>query len=86
MMKYPNISDGSKKKDKKFNDLITGFRNFAMENSIDEILKRYGQATGYMGALENENTIEALNRIENLKELLTVAKEFKGKAEIERKF
>jgi hypothetical protein len=31
-----------------------------------------------MKILENENTIEALNRIENLKELLTVAKEFKG--------
>jgi DNA helicase II / ATP-dependent DNA helicase PcrA len=78
-----NISSGVKKRILDFNDLISRFRNFAIDHTIDEILNEIWTRTGYMKILENENTIEALNRIENLKELLTVAKEFKGKAEME---
>jgi DNA helicase II / ATP-dependent DNA helicase PcrA len=78
-----NISDSVKQRIQGFNDLISRFRNYAVEHTIDELLTEIWTRTGYMRALENENTIEALNRIENLRELLTVAKEFKGKAEIE---
>ncbi len=78
-----NISSGVKKRILDFNDLISRFRNFAIDHTIDELLTEIWTRTGYMKILEGENTIEALNRIENLKELLTVAKEFKGKAEME---
>lgn len=44
--------------------------------SISELIKEMLNKTGYTKALEQENTIEAENRIENLEELLTVAIEF----------
>ena len=43
---------------------------------VSELIKLTLSLTGYMKALENENTIEAESRIENLEELLTVAMEF----------
>ena len=46
------------------------------ELSISELIKETLKKSGYTKALENENTIEAENRIENLEEFLTVAIEF----------
>ena len=46
------------------------------ELSISELIKLTLKKTGYTKALEDENTIEAENRIENLDEFLTVAIEF----------
>ena len=46
------------------------------ELSISELIKETLKKSGYTKALENENTIEAENRIENLDEFLTVAIEF----------
>ncbi|CDB32635.1 aTP-dependent DNA helicase PcrA [Clostridium sp. CAG:575] len=43
---------------------------------LSELIKETLKKTGYTKALENENTIEAENRIENLDEFLTVAIEF----------
>lgn len=43
---------------------------------ISELIKETLNKTGYTKALENENTVEAENRIENLDEFLTVAIEF----------
>ena len=43
---------------------------------ISELVTKTLQQTGYTKALELENTVEAENRIENLKEFLTVAIEF----------
>ena len=43
---------------------------------ISELIKITLKKTGYIKALQNENTIEAENRIENLDEFLTVAIEF----------
>jgi len=43
---------------------------------IDDILDR----TGYLASLEAEGSIEAMSRVENLKELLNVAREFEGSA------
>ena len=44
--------------------------------TISELLTMTLNITGYIKALENENTIEANSRIENLEELLTVTMEF----------
>ncbi|MCI8277737.1 MAG: DNA helicase PcrA [Clostridia bacterium] len=44
--------------------------------SISELIKQTLNKSGYTKALEDENTIEAENRIENLDEFLTVAMEF----------
>ena len=43
---------------------------------ISDLIKETLKKSGYTQALENENTIEAENRIENLDEFLTVAIEF----------
>jgi DNA helicase-2/ATP-dependent DNA helicase PcrA len=44
--------------------------------TISELIKQILAKTGYMKALEAENTIEAESRVENLDEFLTVAMEF----------
>lgn len=44
--------------------------------SVTELVKEILNKTGYVKALENENTIEAENRIANLEEFLTVTMEF----------
>ena len=46
------------------------------ELRISELIKETLNKTGYTRALENENTVEAETRIQNLEEFLTVAMEF----------
>ena len=46
------------------------------ELKISDLIKETLNKTGYTKALENENTVEAETRIENLEEFLTVAIEF----------
>ncbi len=46
------------------------------EYTITELIKHTLKETGYTKALEEENSIEAENRIENLEEFLTVAVQF----------
>lgn len=46
------------------------------ELKISELIKETLNKTGYTKALENENSVEAETRIENLEEFLTVAIEF----------
>ena len=50
------------------------------ELTISELIKETLNKTGYTKALENENTVEAETRIQNLEELLTVAIEFEEEA------
>ena len=47
---------------------------------LSELIKETLKKTGYTKALENENTIEAENRIENLDEFLTVSIEFEDES------
>ena len=47
---------------------------------ISELIKETLKKSGYTKALENEKTIEAENRIENLNEFLTVAIEFEDES------
>ncbi len=49
--------------------------------TVTEITEGLLKATGYIKALEEENTKEAENRIENLEEFLTVTDEFEEEAE-----
>ena len=50
------------------------------ELTLSELVKKILKDTGYTRALENENTVEAENRIANLDEFLTVAMEFEEEA------
>ena len=59
-----------------FVNLIEEMRSKIDELSISELIKETLNKSGYVKALETENTTEAESRIQNLEELLTVAIEF----------
>ena len=61
---------------REFVNVIEELKARKEELSVSELIKLILKKSGYTSALENENTIEAENRIENLNELLTVAIEF----------
>ncbi len=61
---------------REFINIIEDLKNKKEELSISELIKLTLKKSGYTKALEDEKTIEAENRIENLNELLTVAIEF----------
>lgn len=74
------LNQKAKERINQFLGMISSFRNFALDSGVDELLQKVWKDTGYMKELELENTIDALNRIENLKELLTVTKEYESKS------
>lgn len=49
--------------------------------TVTELIERVQSETGYIRQLEEERTLEAQGRIENLKELLSVAKDFMQNSE-----
>ncbi len=61
---------------REFINCIEELRTKKDDIKISELIKEVLKKSGYTQALENENTIEAENRIENLDEFLTVAIEF----------
>ena len=65
---------------REFINCIEELREQKEKLTISELIKQILNKTGYTKALENENTIEAENRIENLEEFLTVAIEFEEEA------
>jgi len=48
----------------------------AQELSVPDLVERVLEQSGYLGALEAERTIEAQGRMENLQELVGVAREY----------
>ncbi len=61
---------------REFINVIEEIRVKKDDLTISELIKTILKKTGYTKALEEENTVEAENRIENLEEFLTVAIEF----------
>jgi DNA helicase-2/ATP-dependent DNA helicase PcrA len=60
-----------------FLDLMEGFRGgLAQGLSLDDLIARVLEGTGYVRALEKEDTPESESRIDNLRELLTSARDF----------
>jgi DNA helicase-2/ATP-dependent DNA helicase PcrA len=53
----------------------------ALELELPELVERVLERTGYLEALEAERTVEAQGRIENLQELVGVAREYQETAE-----
>ena len=65
---------------REFVNVIEELRTKKDEMKISDLIKETLKKSGYTKALENENTIEAENRIENLDEFLTVAIEFEDES------
>ena len=59
-------------------------RELAEHTTVGDLLESVLQETGYFEALEAERTIEAQGRLENLQELVGVAREFDANWEGER--
>ena len=65
---------------REFVNAIEELRAKKEDIKISDLIKETLKKSGYTQALENENTIEAENRIENLDEFLTVAIEFEDES------
>jgi DNA helicase-2/ATP-dependent DNA helicase PcrA len=65
----------------KFRTLMESLTAQAQELSVPELVERVLEQSGYVEALEAERTIEAQGRIENLQELVGVAREYQETAD-----
>ena len=64
-----------------FRTLLQSLQSGALELPVAELVQRVLEQSGYLEALEAERTIEAQGRIENLQELVGVAREYQETAE-----
>jgi DNA helicase-2/ATP-dependent DNA helicase PcrA len=73
----PGLGTAAVKSFGRFMDIMTALRGRYQDGaSVPELLEETLGRTGYLDALEAERTIEAQGRIENLQELVEVAREF----------
>ena len=64
-----------------FHSLLQSLMAAAFDLSVSEIVELMLERSGYLEALEAERTIEARGRVENLEELVGVAREYESGAE-----
>src|ERR671934_335503 len=64
-----------------FRTLMLSLQSGALELSVSELIERVLDRSGYLEALEAERTIEAQGRIENVQELVGVAREYSEAAD-----
>jgi DNA helicase-2/ATP-dependent DNA helicase PcrA len=61
-----------------FNALIGGLRELAEDGQVAELAEAVLERTGYIEALEQSSDLQDASRVENLEELVSVAREFDG--------
>src|SRR5512132_4003318 len=64
-----------------FRNLMQSLQSGALELPVAELVERTLERSGYVEALEAERTIEAQGRLENLQELVGVAREYQENAD-----
>src|SRR3954451_14447690 len=64
-----------------FRTMMLSLQSGALEFPVAELVERVLEQSGYLEALEAERTIEAQGRMENLQELVGVAREYQETAE-----
>jgi DNA helicase II / ATP-dependent DNA helicase PcrA len=64
-----------------FHTLMQSLQSGALEFPVAELVERTLERSGYIEALEAERTIEAQGRLENLQELVGVAREYQENAD-----
>jgi DNA helicase-2/ATP-dependent DNA helicase PcrA len=64
-----------------FHGLLQSLLAGALDLSVSDVVERVLERSGYLEALEAERTIEARGRIENLEELVGVAREYEAEAQ-----
>jgi DNA helicase-2/ATP-dependent DNA helicase PcrA len=76
--KIPWLSERQKEHIKRFAQLIESFRKELEDKTVAELTKLVVEKSGYLDRLKAEGTIEALNRLENVNELLAAIGEFEN--------
>src|SRR6266496_1489405 len=66
---------------REFRTLMQSLMSGALELDVSDLLERVLEGSGYITSLEAERTIEAQGRIENLQELVGVAREYQEQAD-----
>ena len=61
-----------------FNGLLDGLRELAESGPVADLAEAVLDRTGYVEALESSSDLQDASRVENLKELVSVAREFDG--------
>jgi DNA helicase-2/ATP-dependent DNA helicase PcrA len=64
----------------RFQTLLESLMAGALELPVPELLEKVLERSGYLESLEAERTVEAQGRVENLQELVGVAREYQGTA------
>src|SRR6476646_3933508 len=64
-----------------FRTMMQSVQSGAIEFPVSELLERTLERSGYVEALEAERTIESLGRLENLQELVGVAREYQEQSD-----
>jgi DNA helicase II / ATP-dependent DNA helicase PcrA len=78
----PGLGTAAQRAFERFMTTMATLRDRAAEGvPVGDLLESILHDTGYLDALEAERTIEAQGRIENLQELVEVAREFDARAE-----
>lgn len=75
------VGSGPRKKLEAFDQMVEGFKEEAQAGSLTSLAEKILEESGYIEALKEEGTTEAVNRIENLQEFLTETLEFDKQAE-----
>ena len=76
-----NLSSRSIASIKKFVSLINSFIRSRDQVPVSSLIKEILETTGYLEELKNSKDIDAISRIENLKELVSAAVEFESTSE-----
>jgi DNA helicase-2/ATP-dependent DNA helicase PcrA len=74
----PGLAARSVQAIERFNALIAGLREFAAGHPVGELAEAVLDQSGYQTALEESNDLQDAARVENLQELVSVAREFDG--------
>ena len=75
------ISPRLKNAIKEFHGILTEFSRLKDKLPVDQITGLVAEKTGYLDSLKKEKTIEADNRVENVKELVNATAEFKERSD-----
>ena len=75
------VAPASSRAIRAFHATMESLQALAQDLPVDELLERVLEKTGTLEALEAERTLEARGRIENLQELVGVAREYRQQSE-----
>lgn len=70
------LTDRAKREIGNFLSMLDELGEFVGKRSLFDFIQSVLEKTGYVAALEEERTVEAMGKVENVKELLSVAREF----------